>query len=320
LFMRDFVPPAAQHVSIGMQRQVAKDFLLTGDFVFRHFLHEMLRGVDLNHFRAVEGPVIPKCAGDDVTRAGVNCSNGPINASISGANSTYKGLLMRAEKRWSARYQTQVAYALQDQQGVYGILLLTTPITNLKNWMQNVGPQLPRHLLTASGVVGLPKGFQVSFISSVSSREPFQPVITGTDFHGTGVDQFLLPGSGTNRFNFGLGRADLVRLVDQYNQTYAGKPGPNPAQVFPRVGLPSKFDFGRAFASQDLRVSKRWRVPERVEWQLLGEVFNVFNFANLRGYVDNLIAPSFGQPSSRTSNVFGTGGPRAFQFGGRVSF
>jgi hypothetical protein len=61
-------------------------------------------------------------------------------------------------------------------------------------------------------------------------------------------------------------------------------------------------------------------MPERVEWQLLGEVFNVFNFANLRGYVDNLIAPSFGQPSSRTSNVFGTGGPRAFQFGGRVSF
>ena len=62
------------------------------------------------------------------------------------------------------------------------------------------------------------------------------------------------------------------------------------------------------------------RYRERLEWQIFGEVFNVLNTANLSGYADNLLAPGFGQPTARFSNVFGTGGPRAFQLGTRISF
>ena len=54
--------------------------------------------------------------------------------------------------------------------------------------------------------------------------------------------------------------------------------------------------------------------------QVLGEVFNVFNIANLGGYSNNLLNSAFGQPTSRAGNIFGTGGPRAFQVGGRFSF
>jgi hypothetical protein len=50
------------------------------------------------------------------------------------------------------------------------------------------------------------------------------------------------------------------------------------------------------------------------------EGFNVFNIANLGGYSNNLLDPSFGQATSRAGNIFGTGGPRAFQAGGRFSF
>jgi hypothetical protein len=320
LFMRDFVPASAQHVSIGIERQITHDFAVTADFAFRHTLHEMLRGIDLNHYFAVGGPVIPACTSANSLTPGIACSNGPVQASVSGGRSTYKALLVKADKRWSRFFQAQVAYALQDQQDVYGITQLNTPISNLNNWLQDVGPALPRHVLTASGVVALPKGFQAAFISSLTSRQPFQPIITGTDFYGTGIDQFLLPGSGANQFNFGLGHGDLVRLVNQYNQTYGGKPGPNRQQIFPIITLPSQFDFGRSFHSQDLRVTKRFALPERAELQVFGEVFNLLNAANLRGYVDNLTAPGFGQPSARTSNVFGTGGPRAFQFGARVTF
>ena len=101
----------------------------------------------------------------------------------------------------------------------------------------------------------------MSFISSFNSRQPFQPIITGTDFYGTGVDEFLLPGSGTNQFNFGLGKGDLVKLVNQYNQTYGGKKAPNPAQIFPTITLPQNFDTGHIFNSQDLRVTKLFRYP-----------------------------------------------------------
>jgi hypothetical protein len=319
LFPPDFVPAHAQHLSVGVQRQIRSDFAVTADLVHRHFLHQKLRGVDLNHFLAVSGPAIPRCSHDWAFAPGVQCSNGPIGASISGGRSTYTGLLVRADKRIS-RFQTQVSYALQDQQGIYGMFNLYTPITNLTDWFQNVGPILPRHVLNISGIVDLPRGLTVSFISSFSSRPPFQPVISGVDFHGTGVDMFLLPGSGTNRFNFGLGRSDLVRLVDSYNTTYAGRPGPNPAQVFPAVALPEHVEFGRVFNSQDLRLTKTFRFAERLQWQVFGEVFNVLNFANLRGYADDLLSPAFGQPTARAGNIFGTGGPRAFQVGTRVLF
>jgi len=228
--------------------------------------------------------------------------------------------LVRADKRFSHRYQVGVSYSLQSDQNVYGIQKLDTPITNLNNWLQNVGPSSPRHLLNISGIVEITGGVQLSFISSFNSRQPFQPLVTGADFHGTGVDQFLVPGSGTNQFNFGLGKSDLVRLVDQYNQTYAGKPGPNPAQTFPRVTLPSQYELGDRFFSQDLRVTKRFRYKERAEWQIFGEVFNLLNTANLSGYADSLLGPGFGLPTARFSSIFGTGGPRAFQVGTRLSF
>jgi hypothetical protein len=320
LFVHDFVPPAAQHLSVGIQRQLTSDLAITADFAFRHFIHEMLRGIDLNHFKAVSGPVIPLCSPENQIVPGVQCSNGPIGTTNSGGRGTYKGLLVRADKRFSRRYQLGVSYALQSDTNVYGIQKLYTPITNLNNWMQNVGPSSPRHILNISAIVQIPGGVQVSLISSFNSRTPFQPVITGADFYGTGVDQFLLPGSGTNQFNFGLGKSDLTRLVDQYNQAYAGKKGPNPAQTFPRVTLPSNFELGDRFSSQDVRVTKMFRYRERLEWQVFGEVFNLLNTANLSGYVDNLLAPSFGQPSARFSSIFGTGGPRSFQLGTRVSF
>jgi hypothetical protein len=161
---------------------------------------------------------------------------------------------------------------------------------------------------------------QVSLISSFQSKQPFQPIITGADFYGTGIDQFLLPGSGTNQFNFGLGKSDLINLVNQYNQTYGGKKGPNPAQTLPTVTLPQNFSTGHVFNSQDFRVTKFIKLHERWQFQVFGEVFNLLNTANLTGYQDNLLAPGFGQPTSRFSSIFGTGGPRSFQLGTRLSF
>ncbi len=320
LFTRDFVPSSAQHFSLGLQRKVTTNLIVTADLVYRHFLHERLRGIDLNHFHAVGGPLIPACPDADKTVPGVECSNGPIESSISGARSSYKGLLVRAEKRLSRRVEAQVSYALQDQAGLYGMYDLHTPVFNLNNWFQNTGPALSRHVLNVSGALDLPGRVGVSFISSFSSRAPFQPIVSGVDFYGTGIDRFTLPGSGTNQFNFGLGRSDLVRLLTTYNQAYAGKPGPNRTQIFPRLTLPQSFDFGRSFDSQDVRVTKSIRVRERKQCQIFVEVFNLFNFANLTGYANDLVGPGFGQPTSRTRNIFGTGGARAFQLGTRLSF
>jgi hypothetical protein len=53
---------------------------------------------------------------------------------------------------------------------------------------------------------------------------------------------------------------------------------------------------------------------------LIGEVFNVYNAANLSGYGTDLTSPAFGQPSARFTQLFGSAGPRAFQFAARFTF
>ena len=232
---------------------------------------------------------------------------------------------MKADKRFSKRYQLLVSYALQRNEQLsdtqYDGGATSEGIYNLNNYFASYGEVSPHHILNVSGVVNIPWGFQASFISSFQSRTPFQPFIPGIDLTGSGINGFPLPGSGYNQFNVGLGKSDLVNLVNQYNQNYAGKSGPIPGQVFPKVTLPTNYDFGRNFNSQDLRITKY--IPlgtERVRLKVFGEVFNLFNYANLNSYSNNLTGTGFGQPAERTRQIFGTGGPRAFQFGGRLNF
>jgi carboxypeptidase family protein len=317
LFANDFTPGHAQHFSLGVQRQLKSDWAISADFVYRHFLHQQIRDVDVNHFQryinGVQSPVLPVCPGSLVLTPSAPCSNGGVGQIISGGRTVYRALLVKADKRFAHRYQLQVSYALQDQEGINGIF-------NNDNWFQYFGPQGPHSILNVSGLVDLPWKFQLSFISSYTSRGPFQPIIPGVDLTGSGIDGFPLPGMGDALFNRGLDRSDLVRLVNQYNQTFAGKNGPHTGQIFPSVALPASYDFGRNFNSQDLRLTKLFKWHDRYELQVFAEGFNIFNISNLGGYSSNLLDPGFGQPTGRAGGTFGTGGPRAFQLGSRFSF
>ena len=84
------------------------------------------------------------------------------------------------------------------------------------------------------------------------------------------------------------------------------------------VGVGRNTGRGFDFASLDLRLSRRIRLTERVDLQLLAETFNVLNRANL-GVPNNTFGsgvqplPRFGQPTQAFD-------PRQFQFGMKVSF
>ena len=62
------------------------------------------------------------------------------------------------------------------------------------------------------------------------------------------------------------------------------------------------------------------RFPRALRASVIGEVFNLYNNANLTGHGGDLTSAEFGQPTSRATQVFGSGGPRAFQLVLRVSF
>ena len=252
----------------------------------------------------------------------MECSTGPIEAEISGGSSHYEGLLMKLDKRLSHRTTATLAYAYANIVGYNGLI-------DNSNYFASWGPQAGHQTITGSLVAFLPWGIQVSGISTYQSAAPFQPFVTGVDFNGNGVFSTAgesvypgapLPGGGFNQFDMSKGKGDLVQLVNQYNQNYAGKTDPL-GHLYPTITLPSTFNFPRPFTSQDIRVTKAFRLHgDRVRLSVFGECFNVFNIANLTFYNEVLNAPNFGEASQRTSNIFGTGGPRAFQLGSRFTF
>ncbi|HEX5883794.1 MAG TPA: hypothetical protein VFY67_04550, partial [Pyrinomonadaceae bacterium] len=87
---------------------------------------------------------------------------------------------------------------------------------------------------------------------------------------------------------------------------------------------------GDSFSSLDLRVSKVFRLGDRWAIEPIAEVFNLFNVTNVLGVsnvnysgFNNVLVrdgASFGEAVTTAGGVFGSGGPRAFQFAARVTF
>jgi hypothetical protein len=285
--------------------------VLSVDFVERHFVHLLFSGVDYNRFTRASGPVIPKCTTQaQIADRTAQCSTGPITFFDPSDRSRYRGMLVKVDKRYANKYQFTASYALQDQVGTGG------NIVNLDNWFQAFGPQGSRHILNVSGVVDLPWKFSIGFISSIATRGPFMPTVAQIDLNGDGSSGEPLPGLKYN--DRGLTKEGLQKAVDDFNSQYAGKTFFG--TKVPTLTLPQNYDFGKNFSSQDIRVTKKFQFRERWNLSIFAEMFNVFNIANLGGYSNNLTSTGFGQPTSRASQVFGSGGPRAVQVAARFQF
>lgn len=309
---------SATHVNLGVQREIVHDLVVSTDFVVRQFRHTGTPPglLDVNHFTSARGPELEICTDAQASDPEAPCSLGPISLTSGIGSGRYMGLLVRAEKRSSRGWQFLASYAYSH---IVGNNFAT--VFNNDSPLDNYGPRDRdvRHILTLSGLAQLPKRFQAGFFVTYNSKPPFSAVLGGVDLNGDGTYDDLLPGTRVNQFNRGLGKGDLQRLADEFNQTYAGKLDAQ-GGVIPPITLPSKFEFGDSFLTQDLRLSRDFVFHERWRMTLIGEAFNLFNIGNLSGRSGNLLGAGFGQPTSRVTQVFGSGGPRSFQLAVRVSF
>ncbi len=128
--------------------------------------------------------------------------------------------------------------------------------------------------------------------------------------------------------------AELNAFITQLNAA-----GGVAGQPLPLVSPDARFSDG--FSSFDLRLSKTFKLGERVRVEPIAEVFNLFNVTNVLGFSNvnysgfsNVLvrdsndpssagflrSSSFGRPVTTAGGVFGSGGPRAFQFAARVTF
>ena len=133
----------------------------------------------------------------------------------------------------------------------------------------------------------------------------------------------------------GVSEAGLRGLVAQYNANvdantrYVTNPDGSVTAIRPRtpfnqiispITLLDHFSSGDSFVTQDVRLVRQIMIGEKIKLSLIGEVFNLFNIANLTGYGNVLNGVNYGLPSARATQVFGSGGPRAFQVGTRIEF
>jgi hypothetical protein len=172
-------------------------------------------------------------------------------------------------------------------------------------------------------MVGAPAGLEVAFILNATSRPPFSAYVSGLDFNHDGTADDLLPGSRVNQFGRSLDSNDLTRLVLAYNRDHANRVfsvGGTPITA-PPVELPQTFDFNDNFLTVDARLGRNFTLGTGARLFVFAEVFNAFNTLNLIGYGGDLSNPAtFGQAGASFSQVFGSGGPRAAQFGARLRF
>jgi hypothetical protein len=249
----------------------------------------------------------------------------------SSAKTHYDGLLVSVERRASSHYGYRLSYTLSkafnfanDDQIPFG----NGPV-DPSNIQLEYGPTPndQRHRFTASGQVILPWDVHVSALWTLASGVPMDILLPD----GSSRVPLLQRNAGGRIFHTG---AELNAFLRDVN---AG--GGVRGQPLPYVDDNIRFNDG--FDAVDVRVSKTFGLGESFSIEPLVEVFNVFNVTNIlgvsnvnySGFSNALVRDSnnpaspgflkssrFGQPVSTAGGVFGSGGPRAFQFAVRVAF
>jgi len=305
--------PMVQQMNLGIQREFAHNYVLRADYLHNFGTHFIIG-------RTIGSVFNPVVGGPDA-----------VTNLESSVKTKYDGLLLSLEKRFSHRYQFRASYTLSkafnyanDDQ----IPFSNGPL-NPNNLQLEYGPTPndQRHRFTFSGVMDLPAGVRLSPILTLASGVPMDILVPGG---GQRIPQLQRNAGGRLFHN----AAELNAFITQLN-TAGGFGG----QPLPLVS--DKARFSDNFSSFDLRLSKTFRIGEHVKIEPLVEAFNLFNVTNVLGFSKSnysgfsnvlvrdsndptsagfLRSSSFGQPVTTAGGVFGSGGPRAFQFAARVTF
>ena len=268
--------------------------------------------------------MIPACPTSPDFTLGVECSTGSITFWDVNGRTVYDGLLVKLQKRMSRHYQFTASYALQKELNIAAI-----DLDDLRN---GYGPNLAKQNFNLAAIGQLPWGFQLSLNNSLISRTPVTPTVSGYDLNGSGNTSFPIteadPNLQYNCFAYSCGKAQVAAAITYWNTNIAGGKDAR-GSALPQLYMPTNYQLGSPIFDQDIRITKTFTVKEHYRFSIFGEAFNVLNIANLSGYsfvLNPLVAAgkaqpnTFGQPTSRALQTFGSGGPRALQVGARFSF
>ncbi|HZE70198.1 MAG TPA: carboxypeptidase regulatory-like domain-containing protein [Pyrinomonadaceae bacterium] len=306
--------PMVQQSNLGIQRELGRQYVVRADYVHNFGTHFIIG-------RTIGSVFNPIVGGPDLVKN--------LESSV---KTKYDGLLVSLEKRFSNRYQLRASYTLSKSFNYANddqIPFSEGPI-NPNNLQLEYGPTPndQRHRFSFAGVVELPYNVNLSSIFTLASGVPMDILLPGASQR---VPQ-LQRNAGGRLFHNG---SELNAFITQLNSASVG----GLTAPLPLVSDNARFD--DSFNSLDLRVSKVFKFGERIRLEPMAEVFNLFNVTNVlgssksnySGFANVLVrdsndptnpgflrSSSFGQPVTTAGGVFGSGGPRAFQFAARLVF
>jgi outer membrane receptor protein involved in Fe transport len=310
----DLENPMVQQWNVGLQRE-----LFSGDFVLRaDYLHAF--GTHFIIGRTIGQVFNPVVGGPDLVKN--------LESSV---KTKYDGLLVSVEKRFARGYQFRSSYTLSkafnyanDDQ-----IPFSNGPADPTNLQLEYGPTPndQRHRFTFAGSFDAPWGVRLAPLWTLASAVPVDILLPDGSARLPGLQR----NAGGRVIRTG---AELNEYIARLNA--AGGVG---GQPLPLVSPDARF--GDGFNSFDLRVSRPFRFGERVRLEPIVEVFNLFNVTNVlgvsnvnySGFANVLVrdsndasgpgflrSTSFGRPVTTAGGVFGSGGPRAFQFAARLIF
>lgn len=322
----DMQNPMVHQMNVGVQRELSDQFVLRADYV-RNFGTHFIIGRVIGTV-----PFNPVVGGPDIVKN--------LESSV---RTKYDGFLLSLEKRFTGRFQFRASYTLSRSSNYANddqIPFSNGPIDS-NDLRREYGPTPndQRHRFTFSGVFQLPGQLRLAPIFTLASSVPMDILLPD----GSSRVCELQRNAGARQFQTG---AELNAALTQINAAGGSLcPNPDPSTGFkPRVLVPLVQDdlkLGDNFSSLDLRVSRVFKIGERWTIEPIAEVFNLFNVTNVLGVsnvnysgLSNVLvrdsndpaspgflrSSSFGQPVTTAGGVFGSGGPRAFQFAARVTF
>lgn len=304
--------PTVQQSNLGIQYGFAKNWLLKVDGIHDLGTHFII-GVPVG---SVFNPV----------------SGGPetVTDLQSSVNTHYDALWVVVDHRFAQHFQFHSSYALSKSLDYanYDQIPFGYPPVDPTDLHREYGPAPndQRHRLVLQATADLPFHFRISPLWTYASGVPMD-ILLG-DGSGDRVPE-IGRNAGGRQFHTG---AELNSFLTELNTE--GASNGSLGLPFPMVSPDARFN--DTFNSFDLRLSREFRLSERFRLEAIGEVFNLFNKTNILGTSNsnysgffNVLVPdssnpavssAFGRPVTTAGGPFGSGGPRAFQLAGKLTF
>jgi hypothetical protein len=279
--------PYSQQAEFGIEREIAKGWAVSLSGIYVHTIGLPV-AIDTNalpvNFTTVPlagggnasfrnwAATNPQCAGAGI----VNCFANPLllqnDVYSSKGSALYEGAILEVKKRFSSHFSVLANYTL------------SKAFDTTTDFNSDFGPEDNTNLSGERGLSNFDQRHKVIIATVVDTGKSGGRVFSNFQF------------APIFRFNSGH-PFNLLAGADVNGDRHSTNDRP--------IGAARNTGLGPAYTDFDMRITRRFKMGERTDLQLLAEGFNLANHTNFAS-VNNVVGPNFGLPTALGGGGFTT--------------